>query len=97
MAFESLQTDRSAPSSSGRWARGVASVESTASSAPARRAARASASMSSTSRPGLVGDSAQTSRAPSAASSIVVWSVGTRRISTSRDARCSVLSVRTAP
>ena len=86
-----LATETSAPSSSGRWRSGVASVLSTATQrARLARGAAPAPAMSITSRPGFDGVSTHTIVAPPSASRTAASSVGTSRTSTPRG--CEVLA-----
>ncbi len=89
MPLVSLATEKSAPSSSGRWPIGVARVLSTATSAPASCAAATSRRMSQTSRPGLEGLSIHSSFAPSSSASWASPPVGAVRTSTPKAVSCS--------
>ena len=92
--LEALDTETSAPRSSGRCASGVASVLSTTTCAPAARPAAARAATSQTSSHGLVGVSTHSSVAPSSAARIAPSSLGTKRTSTPRGASCSAAMAR---
>ena len=97
MNFVAECTTTSAPSVSGRCARGVANVLSTTTNAPAARPATHSTGRSATSSSGFVGDSSHSTWAPAAAAIIAPVSVTSTGMTTQRPFASSAASSARTP